>query len=1649
MKLKKLLTGILAAIMVITIAIAAIGCGDKEVTVESIELNKTTAEFFAGESLKLDDYEITIKYSDGKTEKVALKEAMLNADDLSKLSNAGTYDVTVSASGKTVTLKVTVKNLDLTDAAIADKSVTYTGEAIYPDVTGIPESATVLWTIYEGEDATGKKVEEAVDAGTYFAEAKISLKNHNDLTLSAKIVINKKVLDPAKDLVWKNVNKPYTGNEITLNPTVEGLPEGIEIDSIEGDATKTEKGEYTVTIKFKGENKNYEVKDYKGFTWSILDATDLRLEKWYAAVDGVLKVLQFTDDALILDGEKVPCTIAYDEKGLPTVTIDAGKSVSSVTLNGSVLTLTENEEAYSFIAGSNTEKYTGDYTIVYQDFSIKFDELNKTAVLVSTVSGEESETLPVSLVFDKDAKDAINGKLIVDGKEFYFTYENGYYSKGLKINGYKNPANYDVVYSEILATKSLAEEGLKKLFAGKFVDKSGNTLEITNDNEVIYNGKKYAMYAESEFYGKFVEFYISVDSRNGKAKKLEIADGGCYVLDGEVFFVPDYSAFAGIYFFDSEDGIVNTQTVSFLEYERLSVKLKRANEKEGVEFRVGVDVAKDNVAELTIKDGVLTAKLYKQGTDLSGEPFATVTFNKNGVATTSDVNFAKVEKLIEKGDYFDAKGNTLNYDNKGVFTLGGNKYNKYTMSYGTDGTVTITLGEEGNTHTIVASADKRYVTVDKEIFLFAYGNKDKAPTNGFRSSGDYVNGDETVSINKNQIKIGEKTLEEVSFAFGTDGRKLLTVSGKIDGTAYSVEFYSLAVIKVNKKAYVFYRFASQFGTEFKPAADSKDTFTITEDGKVMFGSIEVFPTYVYDGGNSEKSKMTYDVELNEKTYNHNLYFNKISVKFDNGLDWNVNYYPSAYFVFNGLYFNADKTKVIYFTEDKIFIDESSTDSYTIKLNGMTSASITVKGKTGEFLKAENGAVTLTFGEGEDKEVFTLDKSFDLSAFFGSYELLLTNSYKTVELKSVDKIKKIFMLNGEVCVYFQYGSWGYETAYLVKNIDAATSADMPYLAIDESLVKLLGSATLNGKKLQVKVGVGVKPNSTVKAPVLNVLYDGETISLSRISNSWITEIDGKEYVVETVYGSNILLVYEKWIKEFKGSSYTLNGRTVKIDAVVNDNEESVIQVLFNGNVVEGTFSQNNKFTFSYENVNYVLALIAGDPVMKMRLFTEKEYELFFEAFDVEKQVYAVKVDGKDFLFDYTIVNNYKSYTDKEFSFDVSKTKYNGKAAIMASYVYDKGVVVFATEDGGFVYDVNAKTIANISVPANAELAGLNVKGSSSSSSVADISVIGRVEYENDVASVKLYYKVSSTYNEASATKIDGGFKLSDETTSGTVGVSYLLKEDKDYALYGEEQYMLVGTYQIGTKNLVITGEHKNGAYSYKASYAGSEAVAITPDFKNKRFNLTVNGVESICQWSVDSNGNYVFEVLPKNTYDFVKSYDLRVGVVSDNDKKQDHSVKFVFSGVVNGDVTYSVKYDYKNYVGVLSEDATYIKVTIDGKVMRFYLNGGKDGYYSFAAIDDSVAAAKMLGTFKLGENDSIVIKLYTKSFTEEEFDEDEYEYYTVYGGCESKHFVITYKGSTVTVDYTADVSNGIEFKINGKTYVAKLDETGKMTVAEKA
>jgi len=1648
MKLKKLLTGILAAIMVITIAFAAIGCGDKEVTVESIELNKTTAEFFAGESLKLDDYEITIKYSDGKTEKVALKEAMLNADDLSKLSNAGTYDVTVTVSGKTVTLKVTVKKLDLTEAAIADKSATYTGEAILPEITGIPESATVLWTFYEGEDATGKKVDAAIDAGTYFAEAKISLKNHNDLTLTAKIVINKKVLDPAKDLVWKNVNKPYTGNEITLNPTVEGLPEGIEIDSIEGDATKTEKGEYTVTIKFKGENKNYEVKDYKGFTWSILDATDLRLEKWYAAVDGVLKVLQFTDDALILDGEKVPCTIAYDEKGLPTVTVDPGKSVSAVTLNGSVLTLTENEEAYSFVAVSNAEKYTGDYTIVYQDFSVKFDELNRTAVLVSTVSGEESETLPVSLVFDKDAKDAIKGKLTVEGKDFYFTYENGSNKKGLKINGYKNPANYDVVYSEVLATKSLAEEGLEKLFAGKFVDKSGNTLEITNDKKVIYNGKEYAMYTEIDYYGKVVEFYISVDSRNEKAKELEIADGGCYKLGSKVFFVPDYSVFAGIYYFDSEDGIVNTQTVSFLEYESLSVKLKRANEKE-INFLVGADIEEKDVAVLTVKDGILTAKLYKQGTDLSGEPFATVTFNKNGVATTSDVNFTKVEKLIESGDYFDAKGNTLNCNNKGVFTLGGNKYSKYTMSYGTDGTVTITLGEEGNTHTIVASADKRYVTVDKEIFLFAYG--EYAPTNAFRSSGNYVNGDETVSINRNQIKIGEKTLEEVSFAFGTDGRKLLTISGKIDGTAYSVEFYSLAVIKVNKKAYVFYRFASAFGTEFKPTADSKDTFTITEDGKVMFGSIEVFPVRVIDGGNYNQSRINYLIELNGRTYDHNVYFNKISVKFDNGLDWNVSYYPSAYFVFNGLYFNADKTKVIYFTDDNIFIDESSTSNYTIKMSDVNAASLTVKGKTGSFLKAENGVITLTFGEGEDKEVFTLDKSFDMNAILGEYELLMENSYKTIKISSLSSIDKLLIVDGELRVRVDYKFRDY--AYLVKNTDAATSADMPYLAIEDNLVKLLGSATLNGKKLQVKVGVGVKPNSTVKAPVLNVLYDGETVSLSKISGSWITEIDGKEYVLETRSGSNILLVYEKWIKEFKGSSYTLNGRTVKLDAVVNDNEEGVIQVLFNGNVVEGTFSQNNKFTFSYENVNYVLALIAGDPVMKMRLFTEKEYELFFEAFDVEKQVYAVKADGKDFLFDYTIADDfkYKSVT-KEFWFDLSKTKYNGKAAIMASYVYDKGVVVFATEDGGFVYDVNAKTIANISVPANAELAGLNVKGASGSS-VESIYVIGKVGYENGVATVKVYYNayISWSYylNEASATKIDGGFKLSGETTSGTVVVSYLLKEDKGYALYGEEQYKFAGTYQLGTKTLVITGEHKNGAYSYKASYAGSEAVAITPDFKNKKFNLTVNGVESICQWSVDSEGNYVFEVLPKSTYDFVKSYALKVGVVSDNNRKQEHTVKFVFSGVVNGDVTYSVKYDNQDYVGVLSEDATYIKVTIEGKVMRFYLNGGKDSYYSFAAIEDSVAAAKMLGTFKLGENDSIVIKLYTKSFTEQEYDEDDDRYYTVYGGCQSKHFVITYKGTTVTVDYTADVSNGIEFKIGNTSYVAKLDENGKMTVAEKA
>lgn len=1674
MKLKKLLTGILAAIMVITIAIAAIGCGDKEVTVESIELNKTTAEFFAGESLKLDDYEITIKYSDGKTEKVALKEAMLNADDLSKLSNAGTYDVTVSASGKTVTLKVTVKKLDLTDAAIADKSVAYTGEAIYPDVTGIPESATVLWTIYEGEDATGKKVEEAVDAGTYFAEAKISLKNHNDLTLTAKIVIAKQKVDPSK-LEWSNLVKFYEGEEISLDATVKGLPEGIEIDSFSGETTANKKGKYTATVKFKGENKNYIIEDYS-LSWEVV--ADVTLDKWFTANNGALKSATFTKDAndgfkgtFAFDGESVKYDIVYDiEGGKASFTLESGSDISEIAVSGDILTVVKAEETFKFITKGDIETYFDDtYSLLTEELSLVFDEANGKAVLSVKANGKSTEK-PVSIQFADNATSATDAKFVAaDGvylaKRVYSYYGTTYvyfsiYNYALASNlGLYSSSTGERYYD--LAKKADVDELKGKLFSGEFVDNDGNVLKIDKDKlTASYNGVNAGMYAE-ETGNNVATLRITLDTEN-KGKDLT-AENGFYKFAGtsysaSVYFPKEYLNYTGIYYLVGKSGLVTTEKFSFNEFSGyFDVRSyfipdgKTSSESKSFDF----GVTGKNALKLE-KDGTkLVAKLVLA----DGNEYAAITFNQDGTATANGKTFKKVEKLINKksswgsgGQYYAADGSALAYSlpygKAGTFTFGGKDYTAYVLSYeGNKLTIVITDGEDSHT---IDSEDKRYVTVDGTVYL---ADNVSNLANGFKFDQEFVRGESKVKLAASGVLVDGVKLTNTQFSFVDDGnnngRTVLKATGKKDGVTCNVVFYSRLSVKVDGLAYVPTELKTIVGIDYKPSLTSEDTFTITVDGKLMFNGNEYIPTTV-----NTRYTPTISFSVNVNGYNHvytlYTYKNNLRVNFIyNGAEkLDVDYYPIAYYIYKGLYRNGDK--VFYFDGDLVCYDNGSkNDGYTFKSMDATSATINVaSGKEATFVQ-KDGKVTVTY----QGEVYEKVLNFDLADYFGNYSVLTSSGYVDIAFNEFDgkdvSLSGMTVYDGKVVVIATFNI--FQSAYLLTNTDAATAGSLPYIAVEQNMLKVVGSGKVNGKDFTVSIRVGNKPDSNEKAAVLKAAYGNDVINVNVVSGKGVAVLDGVEYYVEAINNEYAdLLIYQAWTYRYTGRNYVLNGKTVTMEAVVNEDGESVIVVKFNGEVVEAAFedlgSTAKIVTFAYDNVNYKTLLSENyDTLIGMRVFTQNEYEFFYNGeYDENDDAYTVKIDGKDFRFKFEIGREFVSNYDYAVIIDAENSSYDGKTLKFAQYVYEASTLVFVTEDGSFAYNVEDKTVSKDVLPENEEIAGLKLNGAEKSE-VKDVTLIVRYgDFKDGKATVKAYFDFSSSYdgelNVATVEKIDGGYKLTGVIEKTKTVTAYLLKESDGFALYSEAQYKLVGTYQLGNKTLVITGEHKNGAYSYKASYAGAEAVAITPDFTDKKFKLTVNGVKSLCQWSENENGEYEFIVLPEATYDFVKSswYDPNVAVMGDS-YYQEHMVTIKFKDFINGEVTYDVEYDSKDYTGVLSEDATYVKVTINGKVMRFYLNGMSDDYFDLVAIDDAAGAVKILGTFKLNETEDITIQL---SAVGEE-DEDDY-----YDGCKT-NFLITYKGKKAYASYKADVSNGIEFKIDGKTYVAKLDTTGKMTVAEKA
>lgn len=1645
MKTKRTAIWILACVMVLFTAFT-IGCKNKNdktaKTVKEITLSDATAEIKAGGAIVYADYTVTANYSDGSNKVVPLTEKMFKAEDLAKFENAGTYEIEVSAFGKTTLLTVTVTNYTFEGVTAADVNAVYDGTAKVPTLNNAPAGATAVWTYYAGTDKTGAVVSEAVNAGTYYAEGVVSLKYYNDATVSANVVIAKKAVNPA-ELKWENLKRVYTGSAIDANVTASDLPEGVTV-SYEGDGkTGTAVGKYTVTLKFDDSlSQNYEMTaETYDVEWEIIAPLEAT---WFGAENGALCVADFKSDSetsgtLTFNGQTTTYTVAFDDKGNATFSGLNG-NVTAISLKGGILRLTAGEKNYLLVNKDDLNTYFAgsEYDMLLAQFRIDLNETDKTLKLVVTTEANGEQEYPLTISAGDSETLAKNVKLSAS-ETLYLDY---YYSYGVRINGFENPNGYKSESNYVLATKSAVAAALKNLVNGEFKDLDGNTLVVNGYEDIKYNGRAVKLYAVN-YYGK-ATLYAAINSGKTNA---ELAPNAGYVkFNNSSFYDKNLIVKAGTYYFEKDGVISDAETFGYLTSSynyTVTAKILKGETAESKTFTVnGAETADRALLDLG-KDGRLTVTLYLKN---ETEVYATFVVNANGTAVTyGEKTFKKVEKLIEKATgypsskYYGADGTVLSYDGKGAFTFtdanGSKVYNKYTLEADGD-KLTINLVNGEDTCTIV-SEDPRYITVDDKIYL---NERSSNLTNGYKLSATFIAGDSQIVVKNNEVTFDGNALTDLEFNFVDDGnnngRTVLQIKGKNGEADVSILFYSLAAVKVGNKGYAVKLLSPYYGVTYRPTEDESKSLTFETDGRLMINGKEVFAV-VYD------YSIKYYIEdgnlLLECTMNDNSSYGYATVN-EGGVQYD--YYSDFFMEYRGLYVSEDNASAFaYLKSDTIYASETSYTRCSVSSIDENGTVLNVGSKKAT-LKTVNGLRVVVY----DGKTYNQVKDFSLDAYFGTYSVLNGNNYDSLTVptnlltnaKDVS-LEKFVMYNGSYAPVIKYNYYNY--AYLIKNTDAATATALPYYAINEAYLKYAGDGKLDGKTFEIGFGVGTKDNK--KVPVMSVLYDGAALTLTNIAQWQLTaRIGEKDYTVEAVTGDEKayadLMIYESVYGEYKGA-YLFNDNNGELAIKVNENGESVIVLKFNDNEVNATFADasfGKTVTFTYNGIDYKGNLVKSSP--SVRIVTVAEYEFFFgSTYDASDNAYGVTVNGKTLKFDYEIKSLSQNNYDYQFAF--KSLSFDGKAATANAIYYSTAAktVVFTTADGTYAYNLTTKALTD-----NVTFEGVAALINNKNTSDGSVYVTARItSVEGKVAKVGLFYDFGNKggLKAVTATAVEGGYKLSGEGLATT----YLLEEGDAYALYTEEQYLLAGTYAIGGKDLVITGTHANGKFTYTAAYGGAEAVAVTPDFTAKSFMIKSATSATMFGWT-NENGvlNFTATELPAAALAFLINGDYMINLDSTyNNFEMRVSLKGADNGKVKFNVNYSTGWGSGTTVeGTLSDDGTYISAYVYYSDIQIYVNAVYDSYYKLVAVKKSSAAAKYLGTFTVNETEKVSIALGATSCEDEDGELD---------GLDTSCFMVTYKGKTVKAStrYSSSVSE-IEFTVDGKTYVAKLVD-GAMTVTEKA
>ena len=1642
MKVKKTLLGLLLCVFVLAALFAVAACepakkddGDK---ISSIAIEPASATLTVGEELNYDDFEITVTYEGNKApEKVKLTAAMISEDDKLLLSEIGTHLLTVNCMGGTTTLQVTVNPLTM-DVTVENASAVYTGEPVLPSVKGAPKDAKIEYAVYSGTSAVeANKVDEAVDAGEYFVQIKISAKNYATVEKTATISIEKAQFD-VSELIWSNTGYLYTGAEIQLAATCEGMPEGISLNNFtakDNQAVKaTEKGYYEATANFTGSNKNYTLTSCV-LTWRILEASAVDLEPWFGISEGTLISAVFDNDTFTFDGTTSNYeTFDYDADGNAVIPVDG---YISVTVNGGVLRVQKADRTYALISESALARFAGQYSMLVEEFELVFDKINGTANLVSKLKGEEAVTRPVSLQI-ADGDDVEAAVITAEGVEWQFKYDLA--AKYLRLDNYENPADFNVIDTDgvYLATKEEADAYVANMPVGTFVNYNNTGTITANENgEIFYNGYPISvycsMYYRSYSSDTYLEAFVSIDSN--RREKNFVIDKTYFKLDSDMFIPGEYGQFFGVYYLKDNDGLHSDNKISFMEY---------SGNYSVVVGSVTYDYLKGQVG-FELNGDVLTVTLTKEG-----ETAFDIVFTDGITVANGDSEFLKVQSLIEyagyagKYHYVSAKGQKLSYDNKGAFTLGGETTDDYTILK-TDNGTKLTLNFGGETCTVEWEADNRYLTVNgTDLYVYSEMASD---TDGRTSGMDYISGDDVVKFVEDTYFVNDAPLTDLSFSLADDGnhtgRKVLQVKGKLGTVDYTILHYSQAVLIVNEDVYVAEVFSGIYGSEFKPTVDSENIFKLGADGKMMFRGIEIFV-------NSTNTYTHFDFYQDSKLYYYSFTVNATNITFNDSIVYNVPYYFAAFFDFKGAYISADGKQAFYFAEKTVYYDETSSTSFSV-IPTESGATMKLGGRDAIFTKTAQGVISLVYNGITYNPV-----SFDLNDIVGDYIVYNGNaggikmSYNPNDTSYyAPKLSKLIVQNGEITpvINFNYG----DNAYLIKNTDGATMAKLPYLAVQDKFAKLVGSEIFNGKVLSIAVGVTTKPDSTDLMPSLVVLYDGETAALEKedFQNFRVT-LGGVEYFLRSNDDSATkdilpLLVFESWWEDYDGE-YKFNGNTVKLEITVGGSAEQPVTVLkttFNGEVIEPAFEDitgGKMMTFTFGEVTYkgVMSTTGSVGVAVYKTF---EYDFFYT------ENFTNTVEDKVLSLPVVISGDFASYTNGyALKFDLTNAKYGEESVIYAQYLYTEGILIFETASQSYAYDVASKQLYSDVLPEGSEFRSAVNKGEYGSV-LDDVQILVRfVSFDKASGKAVLGFYFDDSYrgtnlNLTASERINENlYKLTGKTAASDSATAYLEKQaDGTFILYTESEYLFDGEFTVGGKTLVIERSIAAGVRSYTVSYDGADAVDIQPDFNANSFTLVLNGKYYSVTWTIENEAiSFALEEIPAAVMQFVKG---NTYVYNTYYSYHETMLNITFAGMSDEGALFNIECSGSisgTYQGTLSSDGSYILAKLSYSSYRIYLNPVDDFYVDYVLVYDTCTTAKLMGSHTTEDGKELTILI---SSTSEEDDDG-------FAGFNAPSFVVIYDGKscTTTAKYS-DYMSSIEFTVDGKTYEAKI-VNNQMTVTEK-